>query len=122
MATRSQKFCSHHGCSALISNGAYCEVHAQEGMESRYGYRGSNAERGYDTQWRTVRHRYLGQHPLCERCDSAGKTEPATMIHHKVALRDGGKRLNPDNFMALCDNCHAIIEGRKFETNYPKEK
>jgi predicted HNH restriction endonuclease len=43
------------------------------------------------------------------------------MVHHKVALRDGGKRLNPVNFMALCDNCHAIVEGRKYEVKFPNE-
>jgi len=44
-----------------------------------------------------------------------GEVEAATMVHHKVALRDGGARLDPRNFMALSDNCHAIVEGRKIE-------
>ena len=115
MASRSQKFCAHHGCSTLISTGAYCEAHAHDGMASRYGDRGSSAERGYDAQWRTVREAYMRRHPLCERCEAKGVTEVATMVHHKVALRDGGERLNENNLMSLCFDCHAIVEGRKIE-------
>lgn len=115
MATRSLKFCAHHNCGTLVSTGAYCEAHLSDGVASRYGGRGSSAERGYDARWRVVREAYLKAHPLCERCDKQGKVEPATMVHHIRALRDGGDRLNPNNFMSLCFDCHAIVEGRKIE-------
>lgn len=117
MASRSQKFCAHHGCSTLISAGTYCEAHLSDKAASLYA-RGSSAERGYDAKWRTVREAYMRRHPLCERCEAKGVTEVATMVHHKVALRDGGERLNPNNFKALCNDCHAIVEGRKIEIKF----
>lgn len=77
--------------------------------------RAPSHERGYDGDWRKARAAYLRSHTLCERCLSKGVVTPATMVHHKQALRNGGDRLNSANFMALCFNCHEIVEGRKCE-------
>jgi 5-methylcytosine-specific restriction endonuclease McrA len=30
----------------------------------------------------------------------------ATLVGHRVALRDGGERLNPANWIALCVSCN----------------
>ena len=114
MASKSLHFCTHANCNALTTE-RYCVTHAPMHTAGREYDRGSSAERGYDAQWRIAREAYLRTHPLCERCLAKGEVEAATMVHHKVALRDGGARLDPRNFMALSDNCHAIVEGRKIE-------
>jgi len=53
-------------------------------------------------KWRAVRNSYIEAHPNCERC---GK--PATDVHHVIPFAVGGPELDPDNLMALCDECHA---------------
>lgn len=104
-------------CRIVTTNkNGYCEKHqaAYEEQEKkrklyREQYRGSRHKRGYDATWYEVRKIYLMQHPLCERCEKEGRITPAREVHHKIALKDGGERLNPDNFMALCRACHHIL-------------
>lgn len=101
-------------CRQITTNqNGYCDKHqgAYEEQEKRRKQwlernRGSRHARGYDNLWYEVRRTYLMQHPLCEQCEKEGRITPAREVHHKVALRDGGERLNPDNFMALCRACH----------------
>jgi len=118
MPSKSMHFCNRSGCNKL-TNGRFCEEHMQEydlkvaADSVKYNrYRGSANERGYDAEWRKVREGYLKQHPLCERCEKNGKVVPATLVHHKKALSEGGDRLNADNFMSLCNACHEEIESK----------
>jgi 5-methylcytosine-specific restriction protein A len=75
--------------------------------------RGSAAARGYDARWDKAREAYLNRNPLCEMCEKEGRTTPAVLVHHKKPIDEGGERLNPDNLMALCRECHEKIHGRK---------
>mgnify|MGYP003136418375 CR=1 FL=1 len=64
--------------------------------------RPSAARRGYDARWRRARALQLDNHPWCNDC---GK--PANEVHHVVALRAGGARLDPANMQSLCKPCHS---------------
>ena len=51
---------------------------------------------------------------LCERCLGRGFVKPADVVHHKVPLSvenmdDPTISLNPDNLIALCDECHTEV-------------
>ena len=53
-------------------------------------------------------------HGLCERCMERGEVKPANVVHHKVPLSpenmdDPAITLNPDNLMALCNDCHTEV-------------
>ena len=53
-------------------------------------------------------------HGLCERCAERGEVKPADVVHHKVPLsvenvNDPGIALNPDNLIALCNECHTEV-------------
>ena len=77
-------------------------------------------------QWRANRKRYM-EKPLdspwgiippgmCERCYSEGKLVPAKVVHHKTHLNpnnidDPHVTLSFDNFMRLCQDCHAFVHG-----------
>ncbi len=119
MATKSLHFCRHRGCNILTPN-AYCEQHQTE-HEARQAQarskhdkqRGTATERGYNADWRRARESWLYQHPLCVRCESQNRVTAATMVHHVQAIKRGGARLNSDNFMSLCFDCHEIVEGRR---------
>lgn len=111
MATRSPHFCCHSGCSTLTTD-TYCTKHTPM-HDRRNDSRDSAADRGYDTKWRKARDRYLRLHPLCEQCELHGKIRIANMVHHIKPIDEGGPRLDPRNFMALCRDCHEILHGRK---------
>jgi len=70
--------------------------------------------RGYDSTWTKARKMYLRRNPLCERCKEIGKIVVASLVHHIKPL-DGNQelRLDSENLMALCRDCHEVIEGRK---------
>jgi 5-methylcytosine-specific restriction enzyme A len=69
--------------------------------------RPSAAERGYDSDWSKLRKQFLRQHPICAKCG-----RPAYIAHHIVPIDEGGKRLDDDNLMAMCRNCHEKHHGR----------
>jgi len=75
--------------------------------------RPSAAKRGYDSSWKKVRKLKLNRDPLCEQCAKDGVTKAANVVHHIKPLGEGGKRLDENNLMSLCRNCHEILEGRK---------
>ncbi len=68
----------------------------------------------YNTsQWRKLREAYLMLHPLCEMCEKDGKVNEAVEVHHITPISNANDELemkelgyNPDNLMALCEECH----------------
>ena len=119
MPQKSLRFCLHHGCCEITSDG-YCPAHKaeQEAKEKQrlalYDKRRGNAqERGYDAVWAKARMRYLTEHPLCESCEKSGTLTASTLVHHIKHLEDGGARLDQHNLMALCRACHERVHGRK---------
>jgi len=62
----------------------------------------------YGPEWRRIRERFLASHPLCESCKGNGRLTPATEVHHKVKIADGGTH-DGTNLQALCRVCHSRI-------------
>ena len=62
----------------------------------------------YTTQrWLRLRKFKLRQHPLCQVCLEVGRIEPATTVHHNVAVSAGGVPYPPlDALTSLCESCH----------------
>ena len=115
MALKPLRFCTWPGCNEL-GRGTYCEAHQKAADEKRAGDkaryqrgREKTAAQGYDGNWQKARLAYLSRHPLCERCEQAGVICPAILVHHRLAIRDGGARLDAGNMMALCNDCHEAI-------------
>ena len=57
---------------------------------------------------------------MCERCFRMGEMTPATLVHHKVHLTpdnvdDPEVSLSYDNFMRLCQDCHAFVHSGQGE-------
>lgn len=96
-----------------LNKSSYCDEHQHIFEEKRALYRarhdlrrGTPSSRGYDSTWAKVRKTYLMQHPLCEQCQKEGRVTPAREVHHIKAISEGGDRLDPANFMAVCRACH----------------
>jgi 5-methylcytosine-specific restriction enzyme A len=91
-------------------------IHKPAGMLSRpeqqreYNqHRGSAYSRGYDHSWRKLRDRFVRQHPLCSRCETAGRIVAATMVDHVIPIAIApDRRLDETNMNSLCDQCHAL--------------
>jgi 5-methylcytosine-specific restriction protein A len=105
MPTRSKRACLKSGCPALVDNG-YCVDHEQHERQHDK-WRGSAAERGYDSEWRRFRVLTLQRDKyLCQHCLANNRVEPATEVDHIKPLAQGGDRLLLENVQSLCHPCH----------------
>ena len=66
-----------------------------------------------DPRWKAVREEKLRLNPVCERCESEGKTSMAEEIHHIIPFSQSKniysrERLafDLDNLESLCTSCH----------------
>ena len=76
-------------------------------------WRGSATERGYNNQWQKIRKVKIGLNPLCELCERKGRVVPAAVVHHIQPVDDMPLlRLEINNLMSLCRECHERIHGR----------
>jgi len=108
--------CSHPGCPAL-TDGRYCPEH-QRLADRQYErcLRDPAARARYGYAWRRARARHLAAHPLCELCEEAGRLAPATTVHHRVKLADGGTH-DQANLQSLCAGCHSALHLREQNRN-----
>ena len=116
MPRKAKRTCSFPGCPNL-SDGLYCEKHAEIGererLEKQRKYnryeRDKSVVKKYDGRYRALRNLYIQQHPLCEECLKHGRTTPAEEVHHIKPVKWGGEH-SFDNFMALCQSCHTKLD------------
>lgn len=100
MPRKPKRPCRYPGCPNL-SDGVYCEVHRA------LFARENAASRGYGSQWRTARARFLRSHPLCAECMKHGNLTPATVVDHIIPHRGDMKLFwDESNWQALCESCH----------------
>lgn len=99
--------CTHPGCPRLVGSGR-CDEHQRKAERER----GSAHARGYDARWRARRLVYLRKHPLCVRCEQAGRVTPARVVDHIVPHKgDPALFWDESNWQSLCDHtspfdCH----------------
>ena len=76
-------------------------------------------QKAYQSQsWKCLREVYMHQHPLCEECLKKNKVTPAQSIHHIKSPFEKGVinyqlLLDPNNLMAVCNECHGEIHNRE---------
>lgn len=72
--------------------------------------RGSAHERGYGSDWRRFRLRFLREHPLCCLANHPYHrhecTHAASVVDHVRPLTQGGGRLSEENCRAVCRVAH----------------
>lgn len=109
--------CCKSGCPGLTTTGRYCDEHKyldrddrREEQRAADAVRPASSQRGYDAAWRRARDAKLARDPLCEDCLRRQRIVPAVEVHHVVALRRGGRRLDARNLRSLCRACHRRAE------------
>ncbi len=105
------KPCAHHGCPVLTKD-RFCPKHAKMAARqyNRYG-RNRETRRRYGGPWKKVRAAFLSANPLCEMCQADGRLTPATLVHHRVRLTNGGTN-DWGNLQALCSECHSRLHAQ----------
>ena len=83
-----------------------CQVYEKTAAKEYDQQRGSSRERGYDTQWEKVRDLKASRDPLCEECLSQDRDKALDVVHHVIAISEGGERLSMENLQSLCTECH----------------
>jgi 5-methylcytosine-specific restriction protein A len=79
----------------------------------RFGERKSASERGYDHNWSKLRAWKLAKDPICHLCDLRGRVTAADTVHHINEVETNPElRLDPENLMSLCRECHETLHGR----------
>lgn len=74
--------------------------------------RGTTKERGYGHDWRRLSELARQEEPLCKVHEARGIVRPATERHHIEKIRDApDRRLDFDNTISVCGDCHKEIEG-----------
>ncbi len=98
------------GCGAIVKG--KCEACSKRKRAAEDQFRGSSASRGYDHQWRLLSERFRKHNPLCQRCHTLGRVEPAKDVHHiKKITTHPELRLKWDNLMSVCRECHKTLDG-----------
>lgn len=113
MPIAASKPCRNHGCSVLVANGSYCDLHKRPSYGSFADLdRGSRHERGYGSLWDRIRPRILERDAgLCQSCLSKGLINECAskkfgaFVDHKVPKFEGGTD-DDDNLQTLCRACH----------------
>jgi 5-methylcytosine-specific restriction protein A len=108
MPMKPKRPCGRAGCPNL-TDGYYCHEHIKENAR-KYNRqsRDPDSNKHYGRSWKKIRAAFLSANPVCEICKDAEKLTPATTVHHKRKITDGGT--NEDkNLQALCHICHSRL-------------
>ena len=112
MPYKARKPCAYPGCPKLTT-GRNCEEHAKTEAKRYNQYnRDPESNKRYGRSWARIRAAFLSGNPLCELCKQDGRLRPATLVHHKRKLTDGGTN-DWNNLQALCQECHSRLHAKK---------
>ena len=65
-------------------------------------------------RWKQKREKILRRDEyLCQECKRYGKTTPATTVHHVMPIEQNKDlKLNSNNLISLCEQCHNKMHDR----------
>lgn len=119
MADRRLMECKHRGCFNLTRNkNGYCDEHQEEAdtkekarrkaFNDRYNQNNKFNKFYWSKAWKQLREYVLARDDfLCQDCLKRNKITEATDVHHIKKLRIAWHlRLDANNCIALCGECH----------------
>jgi 5-methylcytosine-specific restriction protein A len=111
MPLAAKRPCGKTGCPKLVSDTRYCPDHTDVAKQADR-WRGTAASRGYDSDHRKLRDKVFRQSKyLCQPCLRRERVTPATDLHHlKKITTHPHLRLDEDNVVACCRECHEDLE------------
>lgn len=110
MPNAAPKPCKHAGCRALVTSGAYCDIHKKKKQQQTDSARLSSTQRGYGYRWQKVSKGYLKSHPLCvcDKCQGGKFRIRAAEVVDHIIPHGGDMKLfwDPDNWQPMAKECH----------------
>lgn len=99
--------CQKKGC---VNYGRYCRQHLGYAVpEKKEVPKVSQKKKELDKQYLKVRKTFLANHPVC-MAHLEGCQKKANQVHHMKGKATEEDYLNVKFFLAVCMNCHEIIE------------
>ena len=110
MPVKNKKPCSYVGCPELVEIGTqYCAKHQAKVYADYDKYeRTEERKERYQGSWKSIRIRFIKEHPFCDICFQNGIMTPAVLVHHRKPLAEGGTN-DPANLQSLCKPCHSRL-------------
>lgn len=119
------RICKYPGCYRAVTDGAYCEIHAELGedrdkitREARERYdrerlnqtwadlKANRKHDWYNTRaWRVKRAQVIRERGYCEQCGSTLDLE----VHHIYKAQNFEEFVDMANLMVLCCSCHKLV-------------
>ena len=121
------KYCDFNGCSSKISSGYYCKEHkrskqsVKKKQKKRDIYHHNNKSFYNSKAWKSTRSFiYERERGCCQRCGRFIFGRRAH-VHHVIEIKkDATLKLDPNNLMLLCPQCHTLEENKdKQEKVFP---
>ena len=83
--------------------------------QKQMNYHEKYAEFYNSAEWKNLRNqKFFDADGLCELCRKNGIIKESKEIHHIIPIEeDWSKRLDYDNLIALCSDCHNAIHNRQ---------
>lgn len=120
MPRRSPRFCSHPGCSRLVTD-TYCEEHAKLHEKQSDVARDSSHKRGYNWRWRNYSKAFLRrpENQIC-KLHLPGCTILAECVDH-IDPPDGPddpRFWDKSNHQAACIRCNSVKGHKNIRGDY----
>ncbi|NSV57008.1 HNH endonuclease [Enterococcus faecalis] len=108
------RYCQFEGCSNTTERGAYCSEHARSSRKKKKQgnvYHHKNKSFYRTPAWRDMREViYERDRGCCKRCGKFVFGRKAH-VHHIVPIKNNLLlKLDPNNLILLCSECHPIVE------------
>ncbi|MDM3958117.1 HNH endonuclease [Enterococcus faecalis] len=108
------RYCQFEGCSNTTERGAYCSEHARSSRKKKKQgnvYHHENKSFYRTPAWRDMREViYERDRGCCKRCGKFVFGRKAH-VHHIVPIKNNLLlKLDPNNLILLCSECHPIVE------------
>ena len=126
MPRRPKTICRKNGCYSLINSPGYCDIHQDESspFKSLDSKKTVETKKFYSSwKWTKTSRQHRIKYPLCEQCQTDGKTHAAEMVHHEppleVLLKKGLNPLSEKYLHSLCNSCHlGELRDKRIATRY----
>lgn len=106
------KTCQYPDCDSMVEGTTdYCGTHNRELRRKpktkvvRPVKRVTEKRAAQNREYSAMRKEFLKEYPVCQ---VKGCSKPATSVHH-IKGRSNDLLTDPENFMAICDDCHRTI-------------
>ncbi|NSS83791.1 HNH endonuclease [Enterococcus faecalis] len=108
------RYCQFEGCSNTTERGAYCSEHARSSRKKKKQgnvYHHENKSFYRTPAWRDMREVIYERDRGCCKCCGKFVFGRKAHVHHIVPIKNNPLlKLDPNNLILLCSECHPIVE------------